>query len=451
MLVVCTLFIVPLLWQQVLTLFNELPRMLVEWQSLLLLLPERYPQLVTEEQVLRGIDFMRGEIGRYGQLVLTSSLSSPPLLIGLMIYLVLVPILVFFFLKDREQISNWIKGYLPRERGLITQVSQEMNLQIANYIRGKAIEILICAVVSYAVFAALGLNYAALMAMLVGVSVVVPYIGATVVTIPIALIGIFQWGLGDQFFYLMVAYAIIQTLDGNVLVPLLFSEAVNLHPVAIICAVLLFGGLWGSGGVLRHPLGDPVQGRVVCSPRSRRPWWSSPANDGRAGSAPAFLFLRVVQCLGGPEHGLDMTGHLHAAPFLTQYAVAVDEKGAAVHAEILLAVEFLQLDHIEQLAELLVLVADQLEGKALLGAKVLVGFQAVARDAKDQGVGREKRLMVIAKTLTFGRTARCVVLRIEVQHDLLAGQRREVDRLAAGSLAWKGGIGWSIATAMLPP
>ena len=75
-LVVCMLFIVPLLWQQVLTLFNELPRMLVEWQTLLLLLPERYPQLITEEQVLRGIDFMRGEIGRYGQLVLTSSLSS---------------------------------------------------------------------------------------------------------------------------------------------------------------------------------------------------------------------------------------------------------------------------------------------------------------------------------------------------------------------------------------
>ena len=156
-----------------------------------------------------------------------------------------------------------------------------MNLQIANYIRGKAIEILICAVVSYAVFAALGLNYAALMAMLVGVSVVVPYIGATVVTIPIALIGIFQWGLGDQFFYLMVAYAIIQTLDGNVLVPLLFSEAVNLHPVAIICAVLLFGGLWGSGGVLRHPLATLFKAVLYAWPRSRRPWWSSLANDGK--------------------------------------------------------------------------------------------------------------------------------------------------------------------------
>lgn len=248
-LTVCLLFLVPLVWQQVLTLFNELPRMLVEWQSLLLLLPERYPQLLTEEQVLRGIDFMRGEIGRYGQVVLTSSLSSLPLLISLLIYLILVPILVFFFLKDRQQISDWLSGYLPRERTLITQVSQEMNLQIANYIRGKAIEILICGAVSYVVFAALELNYAALLALLVGVSVVVPYIGATLVTIPIALIGLFQWGVGDQFIYLMVAYAIIQALDGNVLVPLLFSEAVNLHPVAIICAVLLFGGLWGFWGV----------------------------------------------------------------------------------------------------------------------------------------------------------------------------------------------------------
>lgn len=249
LLVLCMLVVVPLLWQQLLTLLNELPRMLVEWQALLLLLPERYPQLLTEEQVLRSIDFIRGEVGRYGQIMLTSSLSSLPLLIGLLVYLILVPILVFFFLKDRQQIGDWFSNYLPRERGLITQVAQEMNQQIANYIRGKAIEILICAAVSYVVFVVLELNYAALLALLVGISVVVPYIGAAVVTIPIALIGLFQWGFGDQFIYLMVAYAIIQALDGNVLVPLLFSEAVNLHPVAIICAVLLFGGLWGFWGV----------------------------------------------------------------------------------------------------------------------------------------------------------------------------------------------------------
>lgn len=241
--------LMPLLWQQVSTLFQELPRMLGEWQSLLLLLPERYPHLVTDEQVLNAIEVTRSEVGKFGQWALTFSLSSLPLLVNLMIYLVLVPILVFFFLKDRDLIGRWIVGYLPSERGLMKEVWQEVHQQIANYIRGKVIEIVICGAVTYVAFVWLGLNYAALLALLVGLSVVVPYIGAVVVTVPVALIALFQWGWSDQFIYLMVVYTVIQTLDGNVLVPLLFSEAVNLHPVAIICAVLLFGGLWGFWGV----------------------------------------------------------------------------------------------------------------------------------------------------------------------------------------------------------
>ncbi|WP_248749632.1 AI-2E family transporter [Pseudomonas sp. MWU15-20650] len=248
-LVVFIVVVLPLLWHQLITLFNELPGMLAKWQSLLLLLPERYPHLVSDEQVLQAIEVARGEIGKFGQWALTFSLSSLPLVVNIMIYLVLVPILVFFFLKDRTMIGRWVRGYLPRERALITRVAEEMNRQIANYIRGKVIEIVICGGVTYIAFVALGLNYAALLALLVGVSVVVPYVGAVVVTVPVMLIALFQWGWSDQFIYLMAVYGIIQTLDGNVLVPLLFSEAVNLHPVAIICAVLLFGGLWGFWGV----------------------------------------------------------------------------------------------------------------------------------------------------------------------------------------------------------
>ncbi|MDD1020130.1 AI-2E family transporter [Pseudomonas sp. TNT2022 ID1048] len=249
LLLVFILVVVPLLWHQFVTLFNELPGMLAKWQSLLLLLPERYPHLVSDEQVLQAIEVARGEIGKFGQWALTFSLSSLPLLVNIMIYLVLVPILVFFFLKDRAIISRWVIGYLPQERTLITRVAHEMNRQIANYIRGKVIEIVICGGVTYIAFVALGLNYAALLALLVGISVVVPYVGAVVVTVPVALIALFQWGWSDQFIYLMAVYGIIQALDGNVLVPLLFSGAVNLHPVAIICAVLLFGGLWGFWGI----------------------------------------------------------------------------------------------------------------------------------------------------------------------------------------------------------
>ena len=209
LLVVFIVVVLPLLWHQLITLFNELPGMLAKWQSLLLLLPERYPHLVSDEQVLQAIEVARGEIGKFGQWALTFSLSSLPLLVNIMIYLVLVPILVFFFLKDRAMIGRWVSGYLPRERALITRVAEEMNRQIANYIRGKVIEIVICGGVTYIAFVALGLNYAALLALLVGVSVVVPYVGAVVVTVPVMLIALFQWGWSDQFIYLMAVYGII--------------------------------------------------------------------------------------------------------------------------------------------------------------------------------------------------------------------------------------------------
>ncbi|WP_122431029.1 AI-2E family transporter, partial [Pseudomonas viridiflava] len=102
------------------------------------------------------IEVVRNEIGSFGQMALTVSLSSLPLLVNAMIYLVLVPILVFFFLKDGGLIARWMRSYLPRERTLITRVAREMNQQIANYIRGKVIEILICGGATYVSFIALG-------------------------------------------------------------------------------------------------------------------------------------------------------------------------------------------------------------------------------------------------------------------------------------------------------
>jgi putative permease len=107
-----------------------------------------------------------------------------------------------------------------------------------------------------------------LLALLVGLSVIIPYIGASVVTVPVVLIAWFQWGWGAQFVWLTAAYLIIQMLDGNVLVPLLFSEVVNLHPVAIIVAILVFGGLWGFWGVFfAIPLATVVQAILTAWPR----------------------------------------------------------------------------------------------------------------------------------------------------------------------------------------
>ena len=248
-LIALLLFLLPILWAQLLRFFNELPRMIMEGQSALALLPEKYPRLISERQLEQLFSTMTTELSYLGQGVVSFSVANLPMLIGLLIYLILVPILVFFFLKDSSVIIAWSAKFLPNKRPMMSRVWQEMNQQFANYVRGKVIEILIVGIVSYGVFAYLGLNYALLLAIAVGLSVVIPFIGAAVVTLPVALVAYFQWGWSSEFIWLMLAYGVIQALDGNVLVPILFSEAVNLHPVAIILAVLVFGGFWGFWGV----------------------------------------------------------------------------------------------------------------------------------------------------------------------------------------------------------
>lgn len=261
--------LLPLLSNQLTQFVQQLPDMIARGHEMLLRLPEKYPNFISEEQITQLIASLRAEVGALGQRALSLSVASLVGLAVVLVYAILVPMLVFFFLKDKSDILDWIAGYLPRERALSTAVWQDVDRQIGNYVRGKVWEIIIVGVVTYVTFKLMGLQYSALLATLVGLSVIIPYIGATVVTLPVALVAYFQWGWGGEFAWLMIAYLIIQALDGNVLVPLLFSEVVNLHPIAIIVAVLLFGGIWGFWGVFfAIPLATLVQAVLKAWPRT---------------------------------------------------------------------------------------------------------------------------------------------------------------------------------------
>jgi putative permease len=241
--------LMPLVWKQLASLVREVPDMVERGRVLFSELPMEYTQFLSQNQIDRAMSSLQDEVAAFGQLVLTKGLTSIPSLIALFVYMVLIPLMVFFFLKDREKIVGWTLAFLPQKRPLLNRIWLEMNQQIANYARGKVIEIMIIGGVSYLAFVLLGLNYAALLGLVVGLSVIIPYIGATLVTIPVVAVAFFQWGVGPDFYWVVMAYMVIQVLDGNVLVPLLFSEAVNLHPLAIIVAVLFFGGVWGVWGV----------------------------------------------------------------------------------------------------------------------------------------------------------------------------------------------------------
>jgi putative permease len=275
--VLITLIFLPFTWNRLTVLINDLPRMVDQLRELLLLLPESYPDIFSVEQVQRWISSMQSGLVSMGQTLLSFSFSSATRIATWAVYTVLVPIMVFFMMRDSEKLLDWMEIWLPERRPVMADIWHEMNDQLANYIRGKALEILIVGFCSFVLFALMGLHYALLLAVLVGFSVIVPFIGATLVTVPVFLVALFQWGLTPDFYQLMIAYIVLQVLDGNLLVPLIFSETVNLHPLAILAAVLIFGGIWGFWGVFfAIPLATFIKALIRAWPISHRP---SPAEQ----------------------------------------------------------------------------------------------------------------------------------------------------------------------------
>ena len=268
---------IPIVGRQTSLLVAELPNMIAKLRDMLVTLPETYADYISPEQFQIITATVSTELANLAEQALSLSISSFPNIFGVMIYLLLVPLLVFFMLKDKRALVGFLIAFLPKERGAMTAIWSEMDMQFANYVRGKAIEILIVGLASLLAFLILGLNYAALLALLVGLSVLIPYIGATVVTVPVLLVGYMQWGWGLDFFWFFMVYGVIQFVDGNLLVPLLFSEVVNLHPVSIIIAVLLFGGIWGFWGVFfAIPLATLVKAVFNAWPRK---WSDNVAED----------------------------------------------------------------------------------------------------------------------------------------------------------------------------
>ncbi len=238
----------PIIVQQLLRFYSELPTMSSKLHVFIQELPQHFPQFLTSETVEGWLASFLLQIKLSGRFIISASLATLPSVITMVVYLVLIPMMVFFFLKDSQGISQWAVHFLPKDRKVLTQVWKNVDGQIGNYIRGKVAEVFIIGAMSAIAFYSLGMSYAMLLSVLVGFSVVIPYIGAILVTIPVVLVALFQWGWGTEFAYALIAYGVIQTFDGIVLVPLLFSKAVNLHPLAIIIAILVFGGWWGFWG-----------------------------------------------------------------------------------------------------------------------------------------------------------------------------------------------------------
>jgi putative permease len=246
---ILTLFmLLPLLLDQLTLLVKSLPEIFNKSKQLILGLYDEN-EYIPKDYINNIFLGLQGETSKVGNSIFTFSLTSAGGLFAIIVYAILVPIMIFFMLFDKETINSWIARFFPKKLELTRRAYSELNLKIGNYIRCKVIEIMIVWISSFILFFTLGLNYSLLLSFLCGLSVIIPYVGMIAVTIPIILVAYFQWALGSEFWYVIIGHLLIQAVDGNVVVPILFSDAVNIHPFAILLSILFFGSVWGIWGV----------------------------------------------------------------------------------------------------------------------------------------------------------------------------------------------------------
>ncbi|MFR4488024.1 MAG: AI-2E family transporter, partial [Escherichia coli] len=133
--------VLPIAWQQGIYLIRDMPGMLNKLSDFAATLPRRYPALMDAGIIDAMAENMRSRMLTMGDSVVKISLASLVGLLTIAVYLVLVPLMVFFLLKDKEQMLNAVRGCCR----VIVMADRwkEMNQQITNYIRGKVLEMIV--------------------------------------------------------------------------------------------------------------------------------------------------------------------------------------------------------------------------------------------------------------------------------------------------------------------
>lgn len=206
---------------------------------------------------------------------------------GLLLSMILVPIFLFFFLKDSASIAeNWSR-YLPLRasplKNEIVSLVSEINSYLISFFRGQLIVSLIDGFLISVALLVLGLDFAILIGLMVGVLGLIPYLGMMICYIPAVIIAAAQFGDWTHPLIVTAIFILANNIDGIFIAPKIVGESVGLHPLTVIVSVLawslILGGLLGA--LLAVPLTATI--KVLL----KRYFWDRPASLSSRIDAPA--------------------------------------------------------------------------------------------------------------------------------------------------------------------
>jgi len=197
---------------------------------------------------------------------------------GFLLSLVMVPIYLFFLLKESPAIERRWREYLPlrdsRLKNEVATVLSQINNYIIAYFRGQ---LLVCLIDGTLIGIALyltGLNFAPLIGLLVVILTMIPYVGIILCWIPAVLIAAGQWGDWTHTLIVTGVFLVVQNLEAIFIAPRIVGNSVGLHPMTVIVSIFIWGLLIGGllGPILAVPLTATVKvllARYVWGPRLR--------------------------------------------------------------------------------------------------------------------------------------------------------------------------------------
>ena len=153
------IWLVPLLYTQLQAFILDVPDLINNFREFISELPSKFPDLVSTDQITIFFQAVSEEITAIAQNIVKTSISSIQSAITVLLYIILFPILVYFFLFDRKNIIEGFLKILPGRRKMLTSIWAEMDVQLSNYVRGKTIEIFIVGIAAAIIFSSLGLRY----------------------------------------------------------------------------------------------------------------------------------------------------------------------------------------------------------------------------------------------------------------------------------------------------
>lgn len=252
--------VVPLLIRQLRNLITELPSIITGLRSLLETAQLHLKPYIGEQYLYQIYENFYQLIQRTLDIRLDNIIALLSSVVYVSLNLFLVPFMALLILVDIKPLTEAITRYLPQSRELASGVFTEFLAQLDNYVKGKVAEFIIMTLLSFGAFLVFELKYNIIISLVIGISVIIPYVGIIVATVPLVVVAFFQFGLTNTFWALMVVHTILQIFNGNILVPYLYSKANNLRPFTILVAVLFFGQIWGVLGVfLAIPLATLIK------------------------------------------------------------------------------------------------------------------------------------------------------------------------------------------------